>query len=218
MPQHDHHSLLVALFGATDAANQAMHSLQEWEKAESNRVIAGLCVVAKDPAGHLQIHRAHTLDLTHGLMFGVIAGAVVGALIAVPVGAVAGAAALGAAGAASVATSTSAAGMVAGTAAGMGVVGASGGAVAGGAAGAITGEVSRLLWGIGSRDIEAIGARLEDGMAALLALANVSQAQSVAAELRRLGGDVQQFSVPGEALDHVDAALCTAVVDTAPGA
>ncbi|MGH2584748.1 MAG: hypothetical protein ACRDJE_07515 [Dehalococcoidia bacterium] len=204
-----HHALLVALFDDRDKAEAAMRALQQWEKAPDSVKVGALCVISKSAEGHLQYHRANILDVGHGVRFGLIAGAVIGGLIALPLGAgLAAAAAAGGTVALSGITVGSAAAAT-GTGIAAGVTGATAGGAAGGAVGAAAGAVESWLWGFKHADLERIGNHLDDGKAALLVLVEEAAVDATKAELTRLGGVVESYAVPAEALDHADAALAT---------
>jgi uncharacterized membrane protein len=204
-----HHALLVALFDDRDKAEAALTALQQWEKAPDSVKLGALCVISKNTEGHLQYHRANVLDVGHGLRFGLIVGAVIGGLIALPIGAgIAAAAAAGGTVALSGITVGSAAAAT-GSGIAAGVTGAAAGGATGGVVGGATGAVESWLWGFKHADLERIGNHLDDGKAALVVLVEEPVADATNAELTRLGGTVESYAVPAEALDHADAALTT---------
>ncbi|MGE3597983.1 MAG: hypothetical protein AB7N70_20755 [Dehalococcoidia bacterium] len=210
MSDAKNHALVVAIFGDKAAADTAMHDLQQWEKAPEGIKLGGLCVIAKSQDGHVEFHRAHVLDVKKGLEIGLIAGAVIGGVVAFPLGAgLAAAAAVGGAGIAATGATIGAAPAAYAAATGIasGVVGAAGAGAAGGVIGAVTCEVSTALWGFKREDLALISAHLDAGKAALLVLSPEAEAEATGAELARLGGSVEQYHLPGEAVDQAKAAL-----------
>lgn len=90
-----------------------------------------------------------------------------------------------------------------------------GGAVVGLAAGAVTGALFHKKIGMDDADKERLMQHLQDGGAALAVMADDDEVEATKFELLSLGGAVENYLVPDETMDELDAAADAANVEDA---
>jgi len=81
-----------------------------------------------------------------------------------------------------------------------------GGALAGAAGGAVAGALFHKSLGLTDADKQRLEKYLQDGGAALVAMAADDEVEATKTELAGLGGNVENYKVPEETMDQVEAA------------
>ena len=90
-----------------------------------------------------------------------------------------------------------------------------GGAVVGLAAGSVAGALFRKKIGMDDEDKERLIQHLQDGGAALAAMADEDEVEATKYKLRELGGSVESYFMPDETVDELEAAADEANVEDA---
>jgi uncharacterized membrane protein len=88
-----------------------------------------------------------------------------------------------------------------------------GGAVVGLAAGTVAGALFRKKIGMSDEDKERLLRHLQDGGAALAAMADDDEVEATKYELMSLGGSVENYAVPEDTLDELEAAADAAGIE-----
>ncbi len=81
-----------------------------------------------------------------------------------------------------------------------------GGAVVGAAGGAVLGSFFHKSLGLTDEDKARLEKNLTGGKAALVAMASESEVEATSAEIRSYGGEVENYAVPDETMEKVEAA------------
>ena len=90
-----------------------------------------------------------------------------------------------------------------------------GGAVVGLAAGSVAGALFRKKIGMTDEDKDRLMQHLQDGGAAIAAMADEDEVEATKYELRNLGGTVENYMMPDETVDELEAAADDANVEDA---
>lgn len=169
-------NLIVAYFPSVDAADEAGKRLKHWDKAEHEIKLGGMGIMSiKD--GKLKTHLVGARAGGTGAKWGTILGASAG--LATGVMAVAG-----------ILT---------------GGIGLIPGAVAGLAAGAVGGSLFHKRIGMTEADRARLEEHLRNGGAALAVMADAVEVEPTKAEIAALGGRVENYLIPEDLMEEVDA-------------
>jgi len=93
-----------------------------------------------------------------------------------------------------------------------------GGALVGVTAGALTGALFHKGVGLSDDDKNRLEEHLKGGGAAVVAMADEEEVEMTSEELTRLGGTVENFQVPAEHVEQLEAAVDVPSADTEEGA
>jgi predicted flap endonuclease-1-like 5' DNA nuclease/uncharacterized membrane protein len=168
-------NLIVAYFPTVDAADDAGQRLKHWDKEEKEIKLGGMGILSMHD-GELKTHLVGARAAGTGAKWGAILGATGGLATGIMV----------------------AAGVLTG---GIGIIP---GAIAGLALGAAGGSLFHKRIGMTDADRARLENHLRSGGAALAVMADAHEVEPTKAEIAALGGAVEHYLIPDDAMDEIE--------------